>query len=335
MKRRQVLKALAALPALGAGAALPPASPTPAVDGITGATVLFDPKQLDDLVGPVPKGRIGDFEVSRLILGGNLIGGWAHARDLLYVSQLSQAYNTDRKVHETLLLAEQCGINTINVTGSQLGAINWYRKLSGSSLQIICQVHPTRESPRRAIDHAISYGATMLQIQGNCCDWRVRDGEVDVIADAIDYIRAQGYLAGLGAHSVQALLGCEQAGIEPDFFMKTFHHDRYWSAHPREKRVPYSVDGNRSADHNEFHDNMFCLFAEETAAFMARQSQPFIAFKVLAAGAIPPHDGFRYAFENGADFVCVGMFDFQIVDDANIANGVLDSLATRQRPWCG
>lgn len=335
MKRRQVLKALAALPALGAGASLSARSASPEVDGISGATVILDPKQLKDLSAPVPTGRIGDFEVSRLIMGGNLIGGWAHARDLLYVSQLSQAYNTDRKIHETLMLAEQCGINTINVTGSQLGAINWYKKLTGSALQVICQVHPMRTTPRRAIDHAISYGATMLQIQGNCCDWRVRDGEVDVIADAIDYIRSQGFLAGLGAHSIQALLGCEQAEIEPDFFMKTLHHDRYWSAHPRENRIPFSVDGERSSDHNQFHDNMFCLFAEETIEFMARQSQPFIGFKVLAAGAIHPRDGFQYAFEHGADFVCVGMFDFQVVDDANIAVEVLGGLGSRRRPWCG
>lgn len=31
----------------------------------------------------MPKGTIGGLEVSRLICGGNLIGGWAHARDLL------------------------------------------------------------------------------------------------------------------------------------------------------------------------------------------------------------------------------------------------------------
>jgi len=55
---------------------------------------------------------------------------------------------------------------------------------------------------------------------------------------------------------------------------------------------------------------------------------------VLAAGAIQPKDGFQYAFNNGADFICVGMYDFQIVDDSNI---VLDSLSivNRTRPWRG
>ena len=68
-------------------------------------------------------------------------------------------------------------------------------------------------------------------------------------------------------------------------------------------------------------------------AFMKELKQPWIAFKVMAAGAITPEDGFRYAFENGADFICVGMFDFQIVDDVNITIDTLNHLQGRKRGW--
>jgi hypothetical protein len=61
--------------------------------------------------------------------------------------------------------------------------------------------------------------------------------------------------------------------------------------------------------------------------------KPWIAFKVLAAGAILPKDGFRYAFENGADFICVGMFDFQVVENVNTLNEILGSLKERERGW--
>ena len=33
----------------------------------------------------MPAGKIGDVKISRLILGGNLIGGSAHSRDLIYI----------------------------------------------------------------------------------------------------------------------------------------------------------------------------------------------------------------------------------------------------------
>ncbi len=53
----------------------------------------------------------------------------------------------------------------------------------------------------------------------------------------------------------------------------------------------------------------------------------------MAGGAIPPKDGFRFAFENGADFICVGMFDFQVVEDVNLVIDVLNELEGRQREW--
>jgi len=64
-----------------------------------------------------------------------------------------------------------------------------------------------------------------------------------------------------------------------------------------------------------FMDNIFCFNPQETIDFMNQLEEPWIAFKVLAAGAIEPKQGFPFAFNNGADFICVGMYDFQIVDD--------------------
>ena len=67
---------------------------------------------------------------------------------------------------------------------------------------------------------------------------------------------------------------------------------------------------------------------------MESLNKPWIAFKTLAAGAVHPKAGFRYAFENGADFVCAGMFDYQVVEDANILTGILDSPGfKRKRGW--
>jgi hypothetical protein len=217
----------------------------------------------------------------------------------------------------------------------QLDLMNKYKRIYGSSLQTMTQVHPTRKDLYSEINKVMDRGADLIQIQGNCCDWRVRDGEIDVIVKAIDYIKGKGFPAGLGAHSVQALVACVQEGIKPDFYMKTLHHDKYWSAHPKENRIPFSVDGDKSPDHNKFHDNMFCLFPEETVEFMKTQEIPWIAFKVLAGGAIKPEEGFRFAFENGADFICVGMFDWQVINDVNTANDVLQTLSGRARSWYG
>ena len=60
---------------------------------------------------------------------------------------------------------------------------------------------------------------------------------------------------------------------------------------------------------------------------------PWIAFKVLAAGAIYPRQGFAYAFRNGADFIAVGMLDFQIRENAALTKRFVALLKDRDRPW--
>lgn len=139
----------------------------------------------------------------------------------------------------------------------------------------------------------------------------------DVIAEALELIRAAGLPAGIGGHWLKTVARCAELGLKPDFWMKTLHRLDYWSARPDEP----------------FRDNRFCDEPEQVVAWMATREEPWIAFKVLAAGAIPPARGFRYAFESGADFICVGMYDFQIVEDINLALDVLGSLKQRQRPW--
>jgi hypothetical protein len=46
-----------------------------------------------------------------------------------------------------------------------------------------------------------------------------------------------------------------------------------------------------------------------------------------------PGQAFPYAFNSGADFMCVGMYDFQVVDDVNLALSSLKNIKDRTRPW--
>ena len=335
--RREALKNLATLPILGAMGWGAFRHAGKEVDVMSGATIQLNFTSLDELKGELPQGKIGPHEISRLIAGGNLVGGWAHSRDLRYVSSLFKAYNTEKKVYETLMLAEKAGINTINIGFPTNALLAKYKKATGSKIKVISQVAPDMKNKDYFvnIDKAIDYGVDIVQIQGNQVDWLVRDNQIDVVEKMLDHISKQGYTAGLAAHTVDALIACDAYGLVPDYYMKAMHHDNYWSAHPRENRVPFEVDGEKYLDHNKFHDNCFCLFPDRTAEFVARATVPVMGFKVLAAGAIEPSDGFNWAFKNGADFICVGMFDFQVVEDVNTTIDVLHKLQDRTRPWYG
>jgi hypothetical protein len=264
-----------------------------------------------------------------------LIGGWAHSRDLIYVPSLFKAYNTRERIFETLWLAEQAGIDSMNVVTAQFDFVNEYKRVTGGKIKTMTQIIGDATKLREEIDRAIDAGTTTMYLQGAVGDRCVRDGQIDLLADGLEYMKQQGYVAGIGGHAISTIKACEDAGLDPDYYVKTCHHDQYWSAHPRENRVEFSVDGQSSNDHNQFHDNIFDLFPEQTVEIMQNVKKPWIGFKVLAGGALLPQDGFKYAFQNGCDFICVGMFDFQIVADTNIAIEALAATQTRARAWLG
>jgi hypothetical protein len=307
-------------------------------DTLSGATIQLNRLALGELNGELPKGKLGKHEITRMIMGGNQIVGNAHARDLLYARSLFKAYNTEKKVYETIMLGEQAGINCINVTFLAIPTLVKYRKLTGSKIKAIVQLGINEKSDDiyENVNVAVDNGVEIIQLHGGICDELVRDDKLEYIDGILKRIRSNGVVAGLCAHSIKSLLVCEENGIIPDYFMKTMHHDNYWSAHPRENRVPFQeINYQYSMNHNEFHDNIWDSFPEQTVEFVNRAQVPIIGFKVMAAGAIQPEDGFRWAFENGADFICVGMFDFQVVDDVNICIETLQNLQNRKREWYG
>ncbi len=254
----------------------------------------------------LPCGHIGQVPVSRLICGGNLFSGFAHSRDLIYVSELMKHYFTPERVLDTLQLCEQNGINTavLRADDHVTGLLDRYRQERGGKIQWLAQIYPTEQHPLDNAQLALEHGAIGAFLQGLTADRLVSSGRMDVVAEVLSYLQERRLLAGVGAHRLDTLRAVERAGLQPDFYFKTFNNLDFHSERPA-----------------------------EVAEFMQTVTRPWIAFKVLGAGAVTPSDGFRLALTSGADFLTVGMFDFQVRDNAALVRSLLAGSLTRQRPW--
>ena len=285
----------------------------------------------------MPVGKIGGVDMGRLICGSNLIGMNMHARDLPYVQDLAVHYGSIERIWMTMKMLEERGVNTFNLKANNFSRfqLQKYKSEYGGKFQWIADVIAGTDLDRFEpvlIEHLQLEPAAVYLWGGSSDQWYFRK-QAGNIVKAYETMRKYGLPVGIGAHRLEPVMFCEKEGLQPDFYFLTFHHDHYWSAHPKENRRPLEMYEPNSPDRMYYHDNLFCADHEQTRDFMQDVKAPWIAFKVMAAGAIPPEDGFRFALQGGADFICAGMFDWQVDKDVRIAIQSVEEAQQRKRPW--
>ena len=350
--RRDLLKTIGALPVIGSLLSQSAkAKSQDKVDAVTGPTFItrsdkqkyarlknldLNDSKIIATQKKMPVGKIGNLTLGRLNSGSNLISMNMHARDLDYVSALAANYNTEERIFMTLKLCEEYGINSVvlkNHNFKQFRLSKYWDEWGGKMKWLADVITTDINNYEKLLVEHLELGASAAYLWGGASDiWYYKKQKGNIIK-AFEIMKKYDVPVGICAHRIEPIMFCEKEGIVPDFYMKTLHHDRYWSAHPETNRRFIEMFEKDSPKHAEYHDNMFCHNHEETVEFMQDVKVPWIAFKVLAAGAIGAGEGLKFAFANGADFVCLGMFDFQVKQDVQISLKAIAESKNRKRPW--
>ncbi|OGV58918.1 MAG: hypothetical protein A2283_05050 [Lentisphaerae bacterium RIFOXYA12_FULL_48_11] len=295
-----------------------------AVNGGIGQALAQDGKPVNPKVVPgskntLPKGKIGNFEMSRVLLGGNLLNNYTHTHSIRFAGRLAKYYNTLEKKLETLALAESCGIDTIGIHthAGTMDMLQKYKNEWGGTIKIMASptssIDPDLKAYFDESKRVVDNGVEAIFIWGNRSEQMLKAGRMGDLIKMVEFVKELGIPSGVCAHDLNVIKQCEKEKVPCDFYIKTLHHLNYPTAKIN-------------------HDSCWCSNPEETIEFMKTVEKPWIAFKIMAAGGIPPQDAFPYAFNNGADFVLAGMFDFDIEEDVKITKEAVTS-AKRDRPW--
>lgn len=244
--------------------------------------------------------KIGDLEVSRLIVGSNPFTGKSH---------LSPATDTDMRSHFTeervfamLQRCEDVGINAVQSRGSQpiMGLLKKYRDLGGH-LFWLAQTGKSLDTFDEELDEMMKYAPSAICIHGELSDALYLEGRLDLLSSLLSKMRKKGLPVGICSHFPEVLTYAEEQKLRPDYYMASVYN-LFLPDPSRDEKT----HGERFEDSD----------APKMYEVIRSLSAPTVALKILGAGRKcgtqeEVRNTFIQAFASikEGDGVLVGMFD--------------------------
>src|SRR5689334_10852429 len=277
--------------AAGLAAGLGAAAPARAGDGV----------QADPLL---PTVKLGQHDVTRLIIGGNPIYGYSHFNRLL--SQHQTEWHTPERVVALLKRCEQAGLNCWqnSYAARTLQDLERYRA-EGGTMHWLCLGKPDWDQHPDRIDDAARHHPIGIAPHGALAEKLHRQNRLGVLTDLLKRIRDRGVLVGLSAHNPALVELAEDRGWDVDYYMCCL----YYLTRPREEY--------RKLLGNDLPLGEIYLPSDPPRMFRAVRAtkKPCLVYKVLAAGRrigskAEVRDCFKAALENikPTDAMIVGMY---------------------------
>jgi len=248
----------------------------------------------------LPTMKIGDINVTRLIVGSNPFVGKSHLDEAQDADM--KDYFTESQVFNMLKRCEEAGINAVQSRGSMpvMGLISKYRANGGNMLWL-AQSAKNLTTFDDELDEMMKYSPSAVCIHGELADDLYLAGMLDKLGGLLDKIRRKNVPVGICAHFPEVLAYAEEKGLSPDYYMASLYNlsqpDRSHDVDPHGER---------------FEDSDIPKMYE----VIRNLSAPTFALKILGAGRrCKDQETVRNAFVEAftsmkpGDGVLVGMFD--------------------------
>jgi len=244
--------------------------------------------------------KIGDREITRLIVGSNPFTGKSHMDKATDADM--KDYFTDEKAFAMLDRCVEAGINTIQSRGSMpiMGLIDRYRK-QGGKLMWLATSGKNLTTFDEELDEMMKYDPAAVCIHGELADDLYLAGQLDKLGGLLDKIRRKNIPCGVCAHFPEVLAYAEEQGLKPDYYMASLYN---------------LMQPDRSHDVNPTGERFEDSDIPKMYAVIRQLSAPTFALKILGAGRrCATQEQVKSAFVEAftsmkpGDGVLVGMFD--------------------------
>jgi hypothetical protein len=286
--------------------------------GLAAGAAMLGPSAAQAANDPLlPTIKLGEHQVTRLIIGGNPIYGYSHFNRLL--SQHQIAWHTPERVVNLLKHCEANGLNTWQNSYAErtLSDLDRFRD-AGGKMHWLCLGKPDWDQRPDRIEDAAKRKPIGIAPHGALAEKLHRQKKLDVLVDLLKRIRDTGALVGLSAHNPAVLQLAEEKGWDVDYYMCCL----YYLTRPREE---FQKLLGSDLPLGEIY-----LPGDPPRMFevIKATKKPCLAYKVLAAGRRVESPGqvkqaFETAFKNikPTDAVIVGMYQElgdQVAQNASI-----------------
>ena len=266
----------------------------------------------------VPTMKFGGVDISRMVLGVNPLYGFAHYNNNFGASMAE--WYTQERVCDVLQRAAGFGINAFNYVnmGRAPQDLACFRS-QGGKMHLIIQV-TAHDDPAALVK---DLKPLALQRRGEETDAAFKNGSMAGEREWCKRARDLGVLVGVGTHKPEVIDLCESQGWDVDFYAGCVYN---------RTRTLEQIKQLLGGELIEMPTELY-LKSDPPKMYkaMRQTTKPCFAFKILAAGRIPP-DGiegaFRTAFQSikPNDGIFVGMYPRtkdEVKENAEIVHKIL------------